>query len=104
MNNYLSASVLAEAEKVRRQLECIMERHEIAIVSIGDERKRSINIRKALCCGFFMQVAHKEGERGNYMTIKDNQVWARSRSLPTVNSHYGGCDPGCYSAPVLRSR
>jgi pre-mRNA-splicing factor ATP-dependent RNA helicase DHX15/PRP43 len=32
------------------------------------------NIRKTLVCGFFMQVAHKEGERGSYKTIKDNQV------------------------------
>jgi len=27
-----------------------------------------------LTCGFFMQVAHKEGERGSYLTVKDNQV------------------------------
>jgi len=29
-----------------------------------------------LVCGFFMQVAHKEGEKGNYLTVKDNQVVA----------------------------
>jgi len=51
-----------------------MERYEVAILSTADERKRYINIRKVLCCGFFMQVAHKEGEKGNYLTVKDNQA------------------------------
>ncbi|KAI0252844.1 hypothetical protein BJV78DRAFT_1199359 [Lactifluus subvellereus] len=32
-----------------------------------------MNIRKALVCGFFMQVARKEGEKG-YLTVKDNQA------------------------------
>jgi hypothetical protein len=31
-------------------------------------------VRMALVCGFFMQVAHKEGDKGNYLTVKDNQV------------------------------
>jgi len=51
-----------------------MERYEVALLSTEDERKRSINIRRALCCGFFMQVAHKEGDKVNYLTVKDNQV------------------------------
>ncbi|KAI9458985.1 P-loop containing nucleoside triphosphate hydrolase protein [Boletus coccyginus] len=72
--NYLSARGLAQAENVRQQLERTMERYEVAILSTADERKRYINIRKVLCCGFFMQVAHKEGEKGNYLTVKDNQV------------------------------
>jgi len=33
-------------------------------------------VRQALVCGFFMQVAHKEGDKGNYLTVKDNQVVA----------------------------
>lgn len=73
-NNYLSARALAQAENVRQQLERIMERFEVALLSTVDERKRSMNIRKVLCNGFFMQVAHKEGEKGNYLTVKDNQV------------------------------
>ncbi|KAN0078223.1 P-loop containing nucleoside triphosphate hydrolase protein [Tylopilus felleus] len=72
--NYLSARSLAQAKNVRSQLERTMERYEIAILSTADERKRSINIRRALCCGFFMQVAHKEGDKGNYLTAKDNQA------------------------------
>ncbi|KAG6373562.1 P-loop containing nucleoside triphosphate hydrolase protein [Boletus reticuloceps] len=73
-NNYLSSRALTQAENVRQQLEHIMERFEVALLSTVDERKRYINIRKVLCCGFFMQVAHKEGEKGNYLTVKDNQV------------------------------
>lgn len=31
------------------------------------------NIRKALTCGFFMQVAHREGDKNSYATVKDKQ-------------------------------
>ncbi|KAF9442115.1 DUF1605-domain-containing protein [Macrolepiota fuliginosa MF-IS2] len=72
--NYLSASALREAENVRGQLQGIMERLDIDLVSHSDEAKLFTNIRKALVCGFFMQVAHKEGEKGNYLTVKDNQI------------------------------
>ena len=51
-----------------------MERYEIDLVSTDDMRKYYINIRKALVCGYFMQVAHKEGEKGAYLTVLDNQV------------------------------
>jgi pre-mRNA-splicing factor ATP-dependent RNA helicase DHX15/PRP43 len=51
-----------------------MERFEIELVSTADQRKFYDNVRMALCCGFFMQVAHKEGEKGSYLTVKDNQV------------------------------
>ena len=54
-----------------------MERLEINVVtkSYDDQTKHYMNIRKALVCGFFMQVAHKEGEKGGtYITVKDNQV------------------------------
>ncbi len=49
--------------------------HDLALVSTAWEDKQYwVNIRKALTCGFFMQVAHKEGDKGAYNTIKDNQV------------------------------
>ena len=32
-----------------------------------------LNIRKALCSGFFSQIAHLE-KSGHYLTVKDNQV------------------------------
>lgn len=64
-----------QADNVRSQLERIMERYEIDLLSTQDERKFYLNVRMALVCGFFMQVAHKEGEKGSYLTVKDNQVW-----------------------------
>ncbi|KAF5378953.1 hypothetical protein D9757_008739 [Collybiopsis confluens] len=73
-NNFLSARALAQAENVRAQLLRTMERSEIELISVEDERKRNLGIQKALICGFFMQVAHKEGEKGSYLTVKDNQV------------------------------
>ncbi|KAF9242809.1 P-loop containing nucleoside triphosphate hydrolase protein [Melanogaster broomeanus] len=73
-NNYLSARALAQADNVREQLQRNMERFEVELCSVTDEKKMYIAIRKVLCCGFFMQIAHKEGEKGNYLTVKDNQV------------------------------
>ncbi|KAF7363353.1 putative pre-mRNA-splicing factor ATP-dependent RNA helicase prp43 [Mycena sanguinolenta] len=72
--HYLSARALAQADNVRKQLERTMERFEVELVSLSDPTKLYQNVRQALVCGFFMQVAHKEGEKGNYQTVKDNQV------------------------------
>ena len=72
--NYLSGRALQQAENVRAQLERTMERYEIELVSTADERKLFAGIRKSLVCGFFMQVAHREGEKNSYVTVKDNQV------------------------------
>jgi hypothetical protein len=52
-----------------------MERTDLDLVTTTDQRKYYVNIQKALVCGFFMQIAHKEGEKGNYLTVKDNQVY-----------------------------
>jgi hypothetical protein len=60
-----------------------MERLEIEMGRLGinsatrshdDQTRRFVNIRKALVCGYFMQVAHKEGAKGSYVTVKDHQV------------------------------
>jgi len=73
-----------QADNVREQLKRTMERFEVELVSVQDQKKMFLAIRQALCCGFFMQVAHKEGEKGNYVTAKDNQVfllgWVSDRS------------------------
>jgi len=74
--HYLSARALAQADNVRAQLLRTMERFDVDVISIPDVRKLYLSIRQALVCGFFMQVAHKEGEKGNYLTVKDNQVVA----------------------------
>ncbi|KAG2368920.1 P-loop containing nucleoside triphosphate hydrolase protein [Suillus spraguei] len=74
-NNFLSARALMQADNVREQLKRTMERFEVELNSVQDQKKMFMAIRQALCCGFFMQVAHK-GERGNYMIVKDDQVVA----------------------------
>ncbi|KAH0580335.1 DEAH-box ATP-dependent RNA helicase prp43, variant 2 [Termitomyces sp. 'cryptogamus'] len=83
--NYLSQRALMQADNVRAQLQRTMEKFDIELVSLSDERKLYINIRQALVCGFFMQIAHKEGEKGNYLTVKDNQVrpYASTRTSPS---------------------
>jgi len=55
-----------------------MEKFDIDIVSNTDQKVFYINIRQALVAGFFMQVAHREGEIGSYLTVKDNQVCSYS--------------------------
>lgn len=74
--NYLSERTLSEAENVRNQLQRIMERLDIDLVSLDDETQLFLNVRKALVSGFFMQVAHREGSgtRVSYTTVKDHQV------------------------------
>lgn len=74
--NHLSVRALSQAENVRSQLQRIMERFDLDLLSSQDQRTYYLNIRKALVCGFFMQVAHKEDEKGSYLTVKDNQVRA----------------------------
>ena len=53
-----------------------MERLEVDLVtkSYSDQTRHYTDIRRALVCGYFMQIAHKEGEKGSYLTVKDNQV------------------------------
>ncbi|KAF9492401.1 P-loop containing nucleoside triphosphate hydrolase protein [Pleurotus eryngii] len=75
-SNYVSGRALAQVENVRAQLQRNMERFELELMSISDEKKLYQSIRKALVCGFFMQVAHREGEKGSYLTVKDNQIVA----------------------------
>mmetsp|Transcript_47212 Transcript_47212/g.93133 ORF Transcript_47212/g.93133 Transcript_47212/m.93133 type:complete len:127 (+) Transcript_47212:315-695(+) len=51
-----------------------MEKFGIPLVSADFRSKEYYpNIRKAICTGFFMQVAHCE-RSGHYLTVKDNQV------------------------------
>ncbi|KAJ7625334.1 P-loop containing nucleoside triphosphate hydrolase protein [Mycena polygramma] len=74
--HYLSAEALAQVDNVREHLKRTMERFDVKLISLSDKNKLYMNVRQALVCGFFMQVAHKEGEQGNYLTVKDNQIVA----------------------------
>ncbi|KAJ7448199.1 P-loop containing nucleoside triphosphate hydrolase protein [Mycena galericulata] len=76
--HYLSAYALSQADNARSQLERIMERLELDVITMdmSDQKKVYRNIGRVLSCAFFMQVAHKEGAQGSYVTMKDNQVVA----------------------------
>ncbi|KAI0464190.1 DEAH-box ATP-dependent RNA helicase prp43 [Komagataella kurtzmanii] len=72
--HFLSYRSLKSAENVRRQLERLMERYDLHLVSTDFEDPRYYdNIRKALTSGFFMQVAKKRSGAKGYITVKDNQ-------------------------------
>lgn len=74
-DHFLSIRALQSADNVRLQLQRIMEREEIDLVSTPFEDKKYYeNIRRALVAGFFMQVAKKESTgKSMYTTVKDNQ-------------------------------
>jgi len=75
-NNYVSFRAMQQADNVREQLKRTMEKLDLDLVSTSfDDKRYYINIRQALVCGFFMHVAHREGEKGGqYRTVKDNQL------------------------------
>ena len=73
-DNFLQLRSLKNCDNVRRQLEGYMRRNRLEINGGNISAKDYyVNIRKALCAGMFMQVAHLE-KSGHYLTIKDNQV------------------------------
>lgn len=74
-DHFLSLRSLQSADNVRMQLLKIMEREELEMISTPFEDKKYYeNIRRALCAGFFMQVAKKEPQgKSVYTTVKDNQ-------------------------------
>jgi pre-mRNA-splicing factor ATP-dependent RNA helicase DHX15/PRP43 len=75
-NNFVSARSLTDAANVRAQILRIMERLEINLETkpYKDQTKHYMDIRRALVCGYFTQVAQKSGEGSSYLTIKDNEV------------------------------
>lgn len=74
-DHFLSLRSLKSADNVRRQLERLMERNGLELVSTPFEDPSFYdNIRKALISGYFMQVASKPNRNSkSYTTIKDNQ-------------------------------
>ncbi|KAI8450686.1 pre-mRNA-splicing factor ATP-dependent RNA helicase prp43 [Phakopsora pachyrhizi] len=72
--NYISHRAMMQADNVRKQLSIIMEKNCLELVSTDHNHKSyGDNIRMAITTGYFMQVAHKEGEKGSY-TTRDGQV------------------------------
>lgn len=75
-NNYINQRSMKQAESVRKQLEGLMIRANLPLMSTDFKSKDYyVNIRKALVSGLFMQVALQE-KNSSYLTIKDNQVVA----------------------------
>ena len=74
-DHFLSLRSLQSADNVRMQLLRIMEREGLEMISTSFEDKKYYeNIRRALCAGFFMQVAKKENQgKSIYSTVKDTQ-------------------------------
>uniref|UniRef100_A0A8C5FWV8 RNA helicase n=1 Tax=Gadus morhua TaxID=8049 RepID=A0A8C5FWV8_GADMO len=73
-DNFVNYRSLVSADNVRQQLSRIMDRFSLPRRSTEfTSRDYYINIRRSLCTGFFMQVAHLE-RTGHYLTVKDNQV------------------------------
>lgn len=73
-DHFLSYRSLKSGENVRYQLQRIMERSDLELNSTDyDDIHYWDNIRKALCSGFFMQLAKKKSGNKGYITVKDNQ-------------------------------
>ena len=73
-DNYINHRSMSSAANVREQLQRIMTRFNLKLLSNSFESADYyINIRKCLLCGFFMHIAHLE-RNGKYLTVKDNQV------------------------------
>jgi pre-mRNA-splicing factor ATP-dependent RNA helicase DHX15/PRP43 len=72
-DNFLSSRALKQAENVRKQLERVCRRTNTTLCSApSSSASYWANIRKALCAGYFMQIAHQQ-RAGGYLTVKDNQ-------------------------------
>lgn len=73
--HYLSHRSLVSADNVRAQLKRVMERNDLEMMSTPfEDPTYYTNIRRALTCGFFMQVAKKAQGAKHYVTVKDQQV------------------------------
>mmetsp|Transcript_30490 Transcript_30490/g.85369 ORF Transcript_30490/g.85369 Transcript_30490/m.85369 type:complete len:919 (+) Transcript_30490:88-2844(+) len=72
--NYINHRSMTSAANVREQLQRIMTRFELRLVSPDfNSSEYYTNIRKTIIEGYFMHVAHLE-KNGKYLTVKDNQV------------------------------
>lgn len=74
-HNYVNWRSLKSAESIRKQLERIMRREGVDLNSLPvDHHDYYPNVRRAMLSGYFMQVAHKHGKGGAYLTVKDQQL------------------------------
>lgn len=74
-DNFINYRSLRMADSVRTQLERMMRKCQLRLVSTAPtDINYSPNIRKALLNGYFMHVAFRTGKGGAYLTVKDNQL------------------------------
>ncbi|GAA5954972.1 hypothetical protein JCM10213_008051, partial [Rhodosporidiobolus nylandii] len=74
-NNYVSYRAMQQADNVRNQLKRSLEKSDLELLSTDfNDPSYYINIQKCLTTGFFMNSAHREGEKNGYLTLKDLQV------------------------------
>ncbi|AOW28198.1 pre-mRNA-splicing factor ATP-dependent RNA helicase PRP43 [Candida albicans P57072] len=75
-DNFLSYRSLTSAKNVRNQLQRLMQKYDLQLISQYNqvsEFEYWENVKKALVAGFFMQVAKKKSGNKGYLTVKDNQ-------------------------------
>jgi pre-mRNA-splicing factor ATP-dependent RNA helicase DHX15/PRP43 len=73
-DNFINHRSMKAAVNVRDQLQRIMDKNHVPILSTPFTSKDYYtNIRKSLLSGYFMQVGHME-RNGSYKTVKDDQV------------------------------
>ncbi len=68
--NYVQQRSLKRAQDIRKQMLGIMDRHKLDVVSCG---KNTVKVQKAICSGFFRNVAKRDPQDG-FRTLVDNQI------------------------------
>ncbi|XP_030235671.1 putative pre-mRNA-splicing factor ATP-dependent RNA helicase DHX32 [Gadus morhua] len=73
--NHLSLSALRSADRLRDELIHILRRTELPIsTATFGCRSNTLNIKRALLAGFFMQVAQETDGSGNYLILTNKHV------------------------------
>ncbi|KAI9782869.1 MAG: DEAH-box ATP-dependent RNA helicase prp22 [Peltula sp. TS41687] len=75
--NFIQARLMRRAQDVRQQLLTIMERYKHAIVSCG---RNTLQVRQALCSGFFRNSARKDPHEGYKTLIEGTPVYMHPSS------------------------
>ena len=68
--NFFQQRSLKRAQDIRKQMLGIMDRHKLDVLSCG---KNTVKVQKAICSGFFRNVAKRDPQEG-YRTLVDSQV------------------------------
>lgn len=68
-DNFIQYRTMKRAQDVRKQLVGIMDKYKLDILSCG---KNTVQIRKAVCSGFFKHAAKRDAQEG-YKTLVETQ-------------------------------